>query len=130
MLSKNKGDCATNRLNKLSKSRPFKDSIAIKTSFNIDYHGLRNKLPNEKEIVGSYFSARDFFQDRAKWHNKSADWYLDYADQMEAKARKHIRLVNVAERSANEYSELIARAYLNGFLFHPVSNNKGCRNAK
>jgi len=100
----------------------------IQLDFNADYYGLRNKIPSQAEIVEGYINAKDFFKARCKWHEETASWYFNYADEMEAKAYQHLDLVKIAEQQADEYLGLIATAYLNGFSFH--SDKGGRTNAR
>jgi len=53
---------------------------------NFDYHGVRNRIPTEKEIVGGWYSCLEFFKEREAYLQKSAGWCINYSREMESKA--------------------------------------------
>ena len=91
---------------------------------SIQPSGIFNKIYTERELVEGYYSAMEFFRERERWHQKTADWYFKYSRQMEAKAGEHLDLAERAKQNGDAYLDLIGIAYINGFSFHPAKGGQ------
>ncbi len=72
-------------------------------NINIDYLGVSEKLPTEREILEGYEITRQFFLDREKYHQEVATWYYNHACDMEAKAGQHLDKAERAYQQARDY---------------------------
>ena len=82
------------------------------TDFNVDYQGLRNRLPSENEIITGYYSAMEFFKSEEARCNESANWYFNQARSNEVKAGEYLDQAETAHANYSHYLDLIGMTYI------------------